>query len=66
MPKLYLGLSNFLAQFLEINILLRNACFRTRQRAFSWRQLWTLHNDLRFEAQGVTGHSGENCVKWSN
>jgi hypothetical protein len=62
----YFGLADFLAQLLEINILLRNTRFRTSQRVFGWRQLWTLHNDLRFEAQGDKEHSGEKYVKWSN
>jgi hypothetical protein len=61
----YFGAADFLAQLLEIKILLRNAGFRRPQRPFGWRQLLTHHNNLRIEAQGDEGHSGQNYVRWS-
>ena len=56
----YFGLADFLAELLEIKILLRNADFRVTQRPFVSRQLLTLHNGPRFEAQVDKAHSGEN------
>jgi hypothetical protein len=47
-PQAYFSPTDFLAELLEIKILLRNVGFRRPPRPFGWRQLWTLHNDARF------------------